>query len=267
MADAEPESEPEPGILDVRTYFVRGRNALLARADFEPLYIDYYLHLADHGLRYAPQADLMLKEALAALTLHLASRPQDEGAGWTMNFNEPHMNLFVTGCTRPPHVTGRVFTEDVRAFEKSLIIAQRIRNGQNTGQSMVEFTGSDIFAAVEQFYEQSEQRLARLFRYDHEDLVMVTAQPDCDEDWLRSLTEEDIRTIDQKETLSLLEERQYVWKCGCSIERLYPLLARLGDNDLNDAFGGDEIITLTCPRCGARYRASKEQFEAWQATH
>jgi molecular chaperone Hsp33 len=259
-------ADTEPGILEVRTYFVRGRNALLARADFEPLYIDYYLHLADHGLRYEPQADLMLKEALAALTLHLASRPQDEGAGWTMNFCEPRMNLFVTGCTRPPHVTGRVFTEDVREFEKNLMIAQRTRTGENSGQSMVEFSGSGIFAAVEQFYDQSEQRLCRLFHYDQEDLVMITAQPDCDEKWLRSLTVEDVRQLDKQETLSLLEKRQYIWKCGCSVERLYPLLARLGESDLNHAFGEDEIMTLTCPRCGARYRASKEQFEAWQAS-
>ncbi len=30
--------------FEVRTYFVRGRNALVARADFGALYVDYYLH-------------------------------------------------------------------------------------------------------------------------------------------------------------------------------------------------------------------------------
>ena len=96
-------------LLEVRTYFVRGRNALVARADFEPLYIDYYLHRADHGLNYADEHDTMLKEALAALTLHLASRPQDETCGWTLNFREPHLNLFVTGSSRPARVAGRAF--------------------------------------------------------------------------------------------------------------------------------------------------------------
>ena len=47
----------------------------MARADFEPLYIDYYLHRADHDLKYTNDQDTMLKEALAALTLHLASPP------------------------------------------------------------------------------------------------------------------------------------------------------------------------------------------------
>ncbi|MGZ5564372.1 MAG: Hsp33 family molecular chaperone HslO, partial [Chthoniobacterales bacterium] len=55
--------------LQVRTYFVRGRNALVARADFGELYVDYYLHQGQYGYRHEPEHDGMLKEALAALTL------------------------------------------------------------------------------------------------------------------------------------------------------------------------------------------------------
>ena len=64
--------------LEVRTYFVRGRNALVARADFAEMYVDYYLHQGQHGYQHAPAHDGMLKEALAALTLHCASRPWNE---------------------------------------------------------------------------------------------------------------------------------------------------------------------------------------------
>ncbi len=257
-------SEPNASPFEVRSYFVRGRNALVARANFEPLYIDYYLHRADHDLKYSNEHDLMLKEALAALTLHLASRPQDETCGWTLNFHNPHVNLFVTGGSRPARVAGRVFTEDVRDFGKSIFVAQTTFQGQPPRQSMVDFTGTDVFRIVEEFYSQSEQRLTRLFRHSEEDIVMVSAQPDADESWISSLTEDDIRTLDQKETLSLLETRNYVWECGCSVERLYPILATLGGDALRDAFGDNEVITLQCPRCGARYRAAKEQFEAWQ---
>lgn len=257
-------SESSSSPLEVRTYFVRGRNALVARADFEPLYIDYYLHRADHHLKYANEHDTMLKEAVAALTLHLASRPQDETVGWTLNFHNPHLNLFVTGSSRPARVAGRIFTEDVRDFGKGMFIAQTTRFGTPPTQSMTEFSGTDIFQTVEEFYTQSEQRLTRLLRHGEEDFVMISAQPDCDEAWLASLTDDDVRELDQKESLSLLETRSYIWECGCSVERLYPILAKLSDEGLNDAFGGDEIITVQCPRCGARYRAAKEQFEAWR---
>jgi len=257
-------TDPEACPLEVRSYFVRGRNALLARAEFEPLYIDYYLHRAAQDLKYTNEHDLMLKEALAALTLHLASRPQDETSGWTLNFDNPLLNIFVTGGSRPGRVTGRVFTEDVRDFGKNIFIAQTASQGKAARQSMVDFTGRDVFSAVEDFYTRSEQRMTRLFRHGEEDIVMVSAQPDCDEEWLAALTPESIMEVDKTETLSLLETRLYIWHCGCNAERLFPVLAKLGDEDLSHAFGEDEVITMTCPRCGARYRTSKEQFEAWK---
>ncbi|WP_218280409.1 hypothetical protein [Verrucomicrobium spinosum] len=75
-------------------------------------------------MKYSNTNDLLLKEALAALTLHLASRPQDETCGWTLNFHNPLVNVFVTGGSRPGRVAGRVFTEDVRDFGKNIFIAQ-----------------------------------------------------------------------------------------------------------------------------------------------
>ena len=60
----------DPQGLEVRSYFVRGRNALVTRADFGEMYVDYYLHQGQHGYQHAPSHDGMLKEALAALTLH-----------------------------------------------------------------------------------------------------------------------------------------------------------------------------------------------------
>ena len=261
------EPDPNASVLEVRTYFVRGRNALVARAQFEPLYIDYYLHCSDHGLNYAPEHDQMLKDALACMTLHLASRPLDENCGWTMNFQEPRLNLFVTGKSRPGSVAGRVFTEDVRDFGKSLFIAQTSRPDHAPLQSMTEIAGSDIFRTVEEYYLQSEQRLTRLLRLDEEDIVLISAQPDCDEAWLQEITDDDVRVLDQTEQLRLLEQRQYIFHCGCSVERLYPMLAKLSQEDLDDVFAGDDFVTLTCPRCGARYETPREEFMQWRSDH
>ncbi len=257
-----PDSNSSP--VEIRSYFVRGRNALVARGEFSPIYIDYYLHRADHDLVYSNEHDAMLKDALAALALHLASRPQEETTGWTLNFHEPRLNLFVTGASRPCRVAGRMFTEDVREFGRNMFIAQTARPHHAPMQSMIDFTTTDIFTAIEEYHAQSEQRLTRLFRHDDEDIVMISAQPDCDEAWLASLTIEDVRKLDQTETLVLMEKRSYIWECGCSVDRLYPILAKLAEQDLDDVFGNEEIVTLTCPRCGARYRAAREQFEAWK---
>jgi molecular chaperone Hsp33 len=96
----------EPSKLTVQCYFVRGRNALLVRAKMEPLFIDYYLHLMEQGIQPERDHDLMLKDALAAMALHTASRPQDETTAWTIHFEKPRINLFVTGSTHPGQASG-----------------------------------------------------------------------------------------------------------------------------------------------------------------
>lgn len=256
---------PDLAVVEIRCEFVRGRNCLLVRGQFSPLYMDYYLHLMQHGIKHADQLDQMLKDALAALALHLASRPQDETCAWTVNFHEPLMNLFVTGATRPGRVTGRIFTEDVRDSGKSLFIAQTTRPNMQPRQSMIEFSGADVLSAVEQFYTQSEQRPTRFFRLDDEHFIQISAEPDADLDWLASLTTEQMPTLGETETLSLLETRSYVFDCGCTVDRLYPLLTRLPDEDLDYIFE-DGSATITCPRCAAVFKTPKSAFEAWQAS-
>src|SRR5882757_1216893 len=86
---------PAPEGLEIRTYFVRGRNALVARADFGELFVDYYLHQGQHGYQHIPAHDGLLKEALAALALHCASRPWNEAVAWTIHFQQPLLNLFL----------------------------------------------------------------------------------------------------------------------------------------------------------------------------
>lgn len=255
---------PDLSASEIRCYFVRKRNCLLVRGRFSPLYMDYYLHLMQHGLKHPDRLDEMLKDALAGIALHLASRPHDETCAWTVNLHQPLLNIFVTGTTVPGRVTGRLFTEDVRDAGKSLFIAQTTRPNVQPRQSMIEFHGSDILAAVEQFYTQSEQRLTRIFRLPDEDFVQISAEPDADEEWLRNLTLAEIPNLDEAEHLTLLETRGYVFDCGCTMDRLFPLLTRLNDEDLDYIFE-DGAATITCPRCGAIFRAPKADFKEWQS--
>ena len=259
--------EPDLSVVDLRSYFVRKRNALLVRGRFSPLYLDYYLHLMQHGIQNKEALDQMLKDALAALALHLCSRPQDEACAWTIHVKEPQRaNVFVTGSTRPGRVTGRVFTEDVRQEGEALFIAQTSRPEHPTRQSMIEFHGSDMLKAVETFYTTSEQRLTRFFRLEEEEFIQISAEPDCDEEWLAALTFEQVLALDTAEHLTLLETRGYVFECGCSVERLMPIIMRLPKDDLEHIFA-DGVAIITCPRCGAVFRTAKESFEQWRAAN
>jgi molecular chaperone Hsp33 len=251
--------------LEVRTYFVRERNALLARADFGELYVDYYLHQGQYGYHHAPEHDGMLKETLAALTLHCASRPWNESWAWTIHFQQPLLNLFVTGDNRRGTVVGQLFTENVKDAGHNVFCADVVRERAESRRSTINFDGTDPFAIVEQFYDKSEQRPARYFRFGPEDFVMISAQPQCDLQWLHSLDDEQIRNLDERETLSLLEQRSYRWGCGCSQERMFSILAPMMRRDPAELFGGEDSLRISCPRCGALHIITREALEAYVA--
>lgn len=251
--------------LQVRSYFVRERNALLTRADFGALYVDYYLHQGQYGYHHAPGHDGMLKEALAALTLHCAARPWNEAWAWTIHFQEPLLNLFVAGDNRRGLIIGQIFTENVKDDGRNLFCADLVRARADSRRSTIEFTASEPFSIVEEYYAQSEQRPARYFRHGPEDFVMITAQPGCDLTWLRALTDGRVRALDQTETLSLLEERSYRWGCGCSQERMFTILAPIMRGDPADLFGEEDLLRMSCPRCGALHLVTRESMEAYLA--
>src|SRR3954469_17248094 len=96
MSESSPVNTADAG-LEVRTHFVRNRNVLIAQANFGDLFVDYYLHLSANQIKPAPEHDALFKRALAAFVLHCASRPRNELTAWTINFQEPRVNLFLTG--------------------------------------------------------------------------------------------------------------------------------------------------------------------------
>ncbi len=229
------------------------------------LYVDYYLHQGQYGYHHAPGHDGMLKEALAALTLHCASRPWNEAWAWTIHFHDPLLNLFVTGDNRRGIVVGQIFTENVKNDGRNLFCADLVRERADSRRSTIEFTSHTPFSIVEEYYAQSEQRPARYFRHGAEDFVMITAQPGCDLEWLRGLTNKKVRALDETETLSLLEERTYRWGCGCSQERMFSILAPIMRTDPVEFFGGEDLIRMSCPRCGALHTITRESLEAYVA--
>jgi molecular chaperone Hsp33 len=264
MPETTPPNQADAG-LEVRTHYVRNRNALVARADFGDLFVDYYLHLSTHGLKVAPEHDAMFKRALAAFTLHCASRPWNEITAWTINFQTPLVNLFLTGDNGTGAVTGRVFAEDVKELPENIFYADVVRGRAEKRRSAVTFEGADPLMAAEKFYTQSEQRGARFFQLGEEDFALVSEHPDCDLDWFRALTPDAMRTLDTTETLPLLERRIQRWHCGCNQARMMEVLAPTMRQDPDALFAGDPKIEIRCPRCGARHAITREALEAFVA--
>ncbi|MES2995189.1 MAG: Hsp33 family molecular chaperone HslO [Verrucomicrobiota bacterium] len=254
------EETPVEEFSKVESIFVRGRNALLLRGQFTAVYCDYYLHLMQHGIRHAPELDSMLKDSLAMLALHLTARPWAETSAWTVNLRAPRVNLFVTGSSTEEAVTGRIFTEDVREPDRNFFYSQMFSvKHPKPRVSTVEVEGKNPVAWVEQYYDQSEQRPARGFRLEDENFALVVAQPDCDLPWLEALDAAGVTAIDTAEETNLLETRRFRFHCGCTLERILPVLGTWRERP-DELFEEANSIRIQCPRCGAGYDVTRDMI-------
>lgn len=258
---------PESSGLEVTTWFVRHRNVLFTKADFGQLYVDYYLHLSDHAIKVTPEHDALFKRALAGYVLHAVSRPWNELTAWTINFQQPLVNLFITGDNADGSVAGRVFDENVKELPSNLFFADVVRGKQPKRRSSVEFTGEDPLVAIETYYRQSEQRPARVFQTGEEEFALVAAHPDYDEAWFEALTVEQVSAMASNEELGQLEKRVYRWHCGCNQQRMLEVLAPVFRQDAEGLFGDEPKVEMRCPRCASRHVVTREALEAFVATH
>lgn len=260
----ESDNEPNGAVLTVD--FIRHRNVLLVQGDLGPLLVDYYLHLADHQLRHEPPHDALLKQALVAFTLHSAARPRNEHLAWTIGLQEPRLNLFLAGDNEDCTVTGRLFTENVREAPKNVFFSEVMPGrGAEKRRSVVNFEDADIMRAAGTFYATSEQRLARFLDLGEDRYALLLSHPDCDEAWLRRVTQGEMATLAATETLARIERRAYRWHCGCEQRKILAALAPAARADLADLFGDGELIHVQCPRCAASHTITREAMEAWLA--
>ena len=254
------EQVPVEEFTKVESIFVRHRNVLAVRAQFTPIYTDYYLHLMQHQLRNPPDLDGMLKDLLAALTLHVVARPWAETIAWTVNLRAPRVNFFATASSLEELVTGRLFTENVREPDRNLFYSQTTTQpGAEPRTSTLQVDGSDPLFWVEQYYTQSEQRPCRAFRLDDETYMLFAAQPDYDEEWFAALDEATAATLERDQETKLLETRRFRFRCGCDLDRILPILGGWRDKP-EELFGDEDKITIQCPRCAARYLVTRDML-------
>lgn len=254
------EQVPVEEFTRVESIFVRHRNVLALRAQFTPIFTDHYLHLMQHELRYPEELDSMLKDIYAGLTLHAVARPWAETIAWTINLRAPRVNLFATASSTQEMVTGRLFTEDVREPDRNLFYSQTTtRPGVEPRTSTLQVDGKDPMFWISQYYTQSEQRPAKAFRLEDDTYMLFAAQPDFDEEWFENLSPEIAKKLEDDEQTKVLETRRFRFHCGCTLEKILPVLGSWKDRP-DELFHGEDKITVQCPRCAARYIVTRDML-------
>ncbi len=266
MADSSSSFAPHLSSTVVTVDFIRHRNVMLVQADLGPLFVDYYLHMADNGLKFSPEYEALLRRGLITFTLHCASRPRYEHLAWTISLQQPRLNLFFSGDNEDCFVTGRLFTENVRVADKNVFYNELVpKRGVEKRRSVVNFEGADVFRAAETYYAESEQRPVRFFDLGEDKYAMLISHPDCDEPWLKQITSAGVSDVAKQETLARIEQRTYRWHCGCTQQKILGALAPMARAGIQDLFGESEMIQVQCPRCAARHSLTREVMEAYLA--
>ena len=244
----------------VECRFVSGRNALLVCGDFGSVFTDCYLHLARTGLVLRDGADEMLKRSLAALALYGATRPRNETTAWTLHFEAEELNIFVAAEVASGRLIGRVFSANVRDVGGNVLHAEIAGPGDARRRSSVDFSGNDALRAAESFYAQSEQRPGRFLYLGGDAFAALVAQPDCDIDWLESVSLDEISALMADETKRPMELRHYVFCCGCTPEKIAAAIGGAVCGRLEEIYGQDAHINVDCPRCGLRHELPRKLF-------
>lgn len=255
------EPAAEESAVRVICRYVRGRNALVGAADFGGMFMDCYLHLGQTGVVLGHGVDGKFKLMLAALTLHAAMRPRAETCAWTLHLEGERLNIFAVAENPTGHVTGQVFAEHVRATGHSLMHAETATADGPRRRSTVDLPPvTGVLAAAESYYRQSEQRPARFFDLGGDDFAVVAAQPDADLDWLQAVGADEVRALWRDDSRPPLETRVYRFCCGCTPGRVAQAIGPALRGQLDEIFGGEEHIRVSCPRCGTRHEMARELF-------
>ncbi len=255
--------QPTDDFCKVESIFVRHRNCLLLQANFEPLFVDYFLHQAQHDLTPSVEQSELFRSFLAYFTLHLVSRPWAEYHAWTLNLRDPMLaNLFASGSSMTEDVVGRIFTEGVKEPAQNMLYAQNVLRGREPQNSVIALHGGTVEEWVEDFYLHSEQRQARALYLGGDNFALITAEPGADSDWLDALDAPYVQAMLEGNTpdeTKLLETRRFTFRCGCTFEKIMPML-RAMSHELAEQLAEKGQVEVGCPRCSANFVVTAEML-------
>lgn len=245
--------------------FVRERNLLLTSGSMKEIFDAYEAHWNKNDITATDEITKLFQSALAAFTLHAASRPRRQVLAWTLNFQNPLCNLFLCGDTDDEIVAGRFFDEGVAQAERNSFYQEVSDRGKPVYRSFVDFSGTDPLLAAEEYYARSEQRPARFFQLSEYDFAILTAHPDWDRQWFKEVKQDEIAHIEDNAELGFIEKRALRWECGCNQKKVMEALGPVFQTQADELFAGDDSIIVNCPRCSSRYTVTREVLEAYVA--
>ncbi len=162
-----------------------------------------------------------------------------------------------------------------------LVLTVESENGQPY-QGIVPLLGSNLAAALQTYFEQSEQLKTRLWLFANAThavgllLQELPAQENYQADWehieilANTVTEQELFDLDceqllyrlfNQEKVRLFDPEPVEFSCACSRPNIEKTLFAMGRTELEDILKERDVIEVTCEFCSERYRFDKVDVE------
>ena len=247
-----------PGEAGVVRRIDNSRSIMIAAADCRALGDAWARHATLWGGEPDGLSSIMMRQALAAATLHLANRPRNETVAWTVSIQKPPTNLFVTGSATDGTVTGRVMTDGVKPQESNRLYVQVLRGREEPHTSALEVQGWDLLAIFEQYYLRSEQNPARFFAPEDDATIMVLGLPGVDRGWLQDLGADEARSAFG--SAAPLDDRRFRFECGCTLGKILSAVRTIYRENPDELLLSYDRVEVFCPRCGRTWWVDRKLF-------
>ena len=90
--------------------------------------------------------------------------------------------------------------------------------------------------------------------------MFVTALPNADEDWVATVSTDDVFALVDSEDVRFLAERPVVFHCGCDQRTVLGVLVGAFGDSTHSLFSADEQVVVECPRCAATYTVTRREY-------
>jgi molecular chaperone Hsp33 len=163
-----------------------------------------------------------------------------------------------------------------------LVLTIEAENGKPY-QGIVPLQGENLAAALQMYFEQSEQLKTRLWLFANEThaagllLQELPSQEDQPNDWetievlANTVTAKEMFDLDchellhrlfHEEDVRLFQSEKIEFECACSREKIEKTLQAMGVEELHSILEEHETIDVTCEFCSETYRFDATSVEA-----
>ncbi|WP_232222230.1 Hsp33 family molecular chaperone HslO [Thioalkalivibrio paradoxus] len=245
---------------------------------------------------YPPVVRARLGEAYAAVAL-IAATLKFDGALILQITGSGPLHLLVVQATGSRALRGlaryrgevpdgdlaEIFGDDAR-----LVITLDPGAGRDRYQGVVELGGGSLSAALDRYFERSEQLPTRVWLAAGTERaagLLLQGMPAADgtptrpdsEDWIRATLLADTVAAEEllqlpaqalllrlfhEERVRLLEGHVMRFACGCSRQKVEEMLRGLGADEVRATLAEEGRVEVTCEFCNARYRLDAIDAEA-----